>query len=1064
MPFPGNDMETRNGAFQTLKPICVALSQAALTASTSKKDRSAIINGLEILQKSLTKLSSNDILDAKLADYAFFPLSQVLKQSNRLTIQCLELSLQCIAILVEQGWRQQIQLQLAAQIVILCTLMSERKPKGFAFDEGTDELQSAALKCMYHVFDAVGSSTQSKGFFTSEANFPQLGQTITVILGAISDAPSGETQAVATQALQTLTKVIMTREISASFLPGIVSKLTKILIPSTKQRRYHEVLIGCLRTLCSLLRKTLGDDPTNHAKGRPANAENDPITTEWKATAAKQLLPALSSIMHLRDHSRDDVKEALAKLCLTLLEYCCTTLANCSPLALETILTLCLPEDESPVRMQVELLIRANSTLAEVLQTTVYDWLQALPTTMQGSDEQIKMRRLDQICAAYELLRDSGTSSGMLDQVLVSSLRDSIIVILQAVRPKFGDAGSQVSTVQSMDLIVLDDAEGNAEFAQSLVKHKGQAAIISRIQTFVQAIGKSPSWAAFAADVARSLRLSDGETQIANFWLLLTATGSALHPDSSFNDFLNLNQDHNIAESDATLEELYGISLTILNSTSDLAEPTDPRLTSLALRTVALRGQQAGRDFRYELIDALYPVLHTLATPDETLQHDSITTLNILARACQYNSVRELVVENVDYLTNAVALKLNSFDVSPQAPQVLLMMVRLAGPSLLPFLEDAVESIFAVLESYHGYNLLVELLFRVLGMVAEEGAKAPALIGAGGNAVEISGIGEKGERGGIGTAALAEMLREKKDEEEKEMAAQPREGKEPHPQQAWKAAEKSEDDQDEDDEAEATTDDQIQPLDDIGPPPPAPKIYALLLKITSLTQHFLPSASPSLRTNLLSLIRTTVPAIAKHEDSFLPLINTLWPEIVSRLEDPEAHVQAASLEIVEVLCEYAGAFMRSRIVKLWPLLMQIYGRMARELVGGDRGLGTSSGKTRNWQDDAGAPSNTALTKAVARLQASPADYTNTSLRLLWNSLIEAIVACVSHATILPEMFDEALIMLGPVIERRDDVRGALENVNADAVWLLRVKSGAVVSSKMPVVPAGREWRFAATVG
>ena len=356
------------------------------------------------------------------------------------------------------------------------------------------------------------------------------------------------------------------------------------------------------------------------------------------------------------------------------------------------------------------------------------------------------------------------------------------------------------------------------------------------------------------------------------------------------------------------LEELYSFSLSALTTPSE--EQPDSRLQALALRGLALRAQTAGQDFRYELVDALYPVLHTLATSDDELQRDSITTLNILASACGYASVEDLIIENVDYLTNAVALKLNAFDVSPQAPQVLLMMVRLSGPSLLPYLEDTVDSIFAALEDYHGYPLLVELLFRVLGVMAGEGVKAPqlAIVAPGADVNEVVGS----ERW-VPTSvdSLASLLRQRA-EEEADVQKFDRENLEPHPQRPWKLPKETAGSDDDDSVPE---DEDIDPqLDETDPPPPAPKTYNLLFKITELTQHFLPSASPSLRTSLLSLIKTTIPAISRHENSFLPLINTLWPEIVSRLDDDEPCVVASAMEIIGGLCEYAGDLMRKRLV------------------------------------------------------------------------------------------------------------------------------------------------------
>lgn len=1057
-------MEGRNQVFQQLKPQCVALSQAALALNGPRGSIQAVTGHLEDLHKTLSKITAKpNSLDAKLADYVFFPLSQVLKLSQKMSLRCLELSLQCIAILVDQGWRQSIQPQLAAQVVILCTLMAEKKPKGFAFGETTDELQAAAFLSLYYIFAAAGKSAECKAFFASESNFPQLGQTISVIMKGIGDSDSAETQTVAANTLRGLVESVAHKEICASFLPGIVSKLTKILTPSTKQRCNHRVLIACLSTLSMLLSTTLSDDLTPTTRTPPSKISSSIIDETWKETAATQLKSALSSIMRLKTHSRGDVREALASLCLMLLEHCRKSLASCSTLALETLLTLSPDQhyegDQHDVRL--ELLVKTDPSLAVLLQNTMYDWLQSLPTIMQSADEQKKVGILHQTSAAYRLLVESSADTGVIDRRLASSLRDSVVITLRVPGLK-REASSLVSPVHSFDLAVLNETKGSTEFSAPLVKYRGQEEIMNGVERFTELITRSASSPTFATDLARSLRLSQGEMRIANFWLLLTATQTALSRKDNLSDFLDFDADDDNTGYHEYLEELYSFALSILADSSN--ESPDTRLQALALRTLALRAQTAGSEFRYDLIDALYPVLHTLATPDEQLQKDSITTLNVFTAACEYGSVKDLIVNNVDYLTNAVALKLNAFDVSPQAPQVLLMMVRLAGPSLLPYLEDTVESIFAALEDYHGYPLLVEMLFRVLGVMAEEGVKAPQLaITERRSAASIGILKERWQPMSIND--LAEMLRQRA-VNEAEAHNELRHQHKSHPQRPWKEVDDADSDknesQDEDELGESS--DQEQPVDDSEPPPPAPKTYNLLFKITELTQHFLPSASPSLRTSLLALIRTTVPAIARHENSFLPLVNTLWPEIISRLDDAELHVQATALDIIVVLCEHAGDFMRGRIVQLWPGIVEIYQKTIGDILsasGHTKAPPTRQNQTGTVLTLASGPS---LKQASMRIQASPADYSNTSTRLIWDALVKALAAIVRSVQLPPELFDEGLEMLEPVLEQRHDVREALEEQNADAVWLARVKVRGVGGMKLPVVPQSAVWQFALVPG
>ncbi len=76
---------------------------------------------------------------------------------------------------------------------------------------------------------------------------------------------------------------------------------------------------------------------------------------------------------------------------------------------------------------------------------------------------------------------------------------------------------------------------------------------------------------------------------------------------------------------------------------------------------------------------------------------------------------------------------------------------------------------------------------------------------------------------------------------------------------------------------------------------PAPKTYSLLLKIAELSQYYLSSSSLQLRIMILSLLKTAIPSLSLHEDSFLPAhqqnLASSLPEIArSRINGCGAHV------------------------------------------------------------------------------------------------------------------------------------------------------------------------------
>lgn len=1058
MPFlPSMDLKQK--AFQRLKPLCVGLSQTVVALNTPKGSIPELASKLEELDRIIASFSPTDRpLDDKLADYVFFPLSQVLKLSQKVSIRCLELTLAILVVLIEQGWRQRIQPQLATQVLILCTLLASDKPSGLASTETTTELRQNALQCLGATSKALGASEDGKKLLRDQSNMPQLGQTLSTILDALVDGVDHNIQLAAANALRALIIAIDSKDLLAGFLPGLTSKLTSVLVPQTNQRRNHDVLVICLDLLKHLLLTTVSDDAaTQSTSTSPAagQANISKIDSKWFEQAATQLKPALANIFRLRVHERDDVKSAISRLCHMILRRCKTSLANCVDMALETLIVLGDDESSAETDFELEILLRGDPSLATSLQELLHDWVKSLPRVMQSADEQAKAQRIKRIQTAYGTLQRCDAAVTVIERSLGVSLRDSVLVTLQT--PKASQAAiTTIQPMQSLDVQMLSNTSGKTEFGSALVRHRGQEAIMEHIEAFARTIGRSQYSQVFMAEMERDLLSSQDDVRLANFWLLYVATKSAAQGVEEVDSLLNMNGSTDSPHQDF-VEEMYSMSLEILGNSS--AQPSESRLKSMALRALAMRAESAGTEFQYELIDALYPVLHTLATPDPQVQQDSIITLNTITKACEYSSTQELIVANVDYLTNAVALKLNAFDVSPQAPQVLLMMVQLAGPSLLPYLEDTIESIFAALEDYHGYPLLVELLFKVLSVMAEEGVKTPQLAITEGkankeNAREVEGwltTSMKDLVDHIKTRSIERDERKAQDDSKEKL--------ETAPQTPWGTGNGSENAEDDEDDM----DKENQNDGNEENPPPAPKVYNLLLKITTLTQHFLPSASASLRMSLLGLIRTTVPAIAQHEDSFLPLINTLWPEVTARLEDSEPNVQITALEIIIVLCEHAKDFMRSRMLQLWPMLQEIHQRAAKDIVSSMNPAKSRTEQQRSLGLNTRAAMVTAtpsFKKAVMRMKAAPADYTNTLTRMLWDAVIKTITVTVQCVPLPPEKFDETLELLEPCLDDEAVLR-ALEAQNADAVWLVKMRTGRLGSMKMPAVDKDRSWRWAA---
>ncbi|KAG9548550.1 ARM repeat-containing protein, partial [Aureobasidium melanogenum] len=720
----------------------------------------------------------------------------------------------------------------------------------------------------------------------------------------------------------------------------------------------------------------------------------------WVKATAAQLKVAIANIDRLRTHERPEVQEAVLELNLTLLSECGRALADSSALAAETILLLMQADSNASYRDKIATLAQNNPAISDILSTVFRNEQLSLVRIMQSNDDQAKERSLGKLFGAYTILAGTEVDMSMISRMFGSGLKDSVKTILQhSVDPKAKN--SRVTPVTISDLSV-QTSQKSLTFTSPLAEYKTQETILNYISQKLKTLKIAHPSPGLASDLMLALRTSEKTTQVATFWLVLQDLQNKHDEVDGFMNDMLIGDLYSKDQSLSLREQLYSFSLEVLEND----ESTDWRLQSLALEAVALHAQQYGVEFRGELVEALYPILHHLGSESGYVRNHAMTCLNVVADACKYSDASELIVSNVDYLVNAVALKLNAFDVSPQGPQVLLMMVRLAGPSLLPYLEDTLESIFAALEDYHGYTTLVELLFAVLRTMAEEGVKLPMLSIANGSETPNK------DSSRWKPADLKELMETIKSLSQKsdDVLDPPTRLLDP-----------------EDD----APDDQLDSPEPTESTPPAPKTYNLLLKITQLTQHYLPSSSPSLRTSLFSLLSTTIPSLAKHENSFLPLVNTLWPEVTSRLFDSEAYIVSGSLNIIAVMCEHAGSFMRTRIESLWPELVSLHKKLCREINAAASSKNTSQQQQRKASQQQLATTLTTTTQSLENL----GGYVDTSTVSQMKSLQALLVAIVKFVEVDAERFDDVLRMLGPVGQLPDDTRRSLEEFNGDAVWL-----------------------------
>ncbi|KAK2070644.1 hypothetical protein P8C59_005121 [Phyllachora maydis] len=205
-----------------------------------------------------------------------------------------------------------------------------------------------------------------------------------------------------------------------------------------------------------------------------------------------------------------------------------------------------------------------------------------------------------------------------------------------------------------------------------------------------------------AAEMISYVRDTDGPEQLAAYWLSFELLKALYRRSSDLDSLVDLSSSSESQQQQMIFQELYNFSASTLASYPGVSDG-DWRLEAVALEMTAFAASQLKSDFRPELIDVLYPMTTFLGAQRPQLRNHAFAALNSMAASCGYNSVSDLIVDNADYMVNSVSLRLNTFDIAPASVKVLTMLIRLTGPRLVPYLDDAIDAVFAALDNYHGY-------------------------------------------------------------------------------------------------------------------------------------------------------------------------------------------------------------------------------------------------------------------------------------------------------------------------------------------------------------------------
>jgi len=204
-----------------------SLQQNQKTNASSKHVAEHLQNLHLVLQENV----KNQELNARIADYVFFPLAGIFRDRQRLPVRLLELGLQCLRVLLKSGWSTIRESEVAFQLLILLTFLADVGGDQDSAPATSEGLRQAALECLTDLYASVDRSRSCKKQLMNAQHVPAIAHAVSVMLDNIKAANNAELQAAAAEAIIQFMSRIASPDVLKNFLPGFVSTIVQAVAP-----------------------------------------------------------------------------------------------------------------------------------------------------------------------------------------------------------------------------------------------------------------------------------------------------------------------------------------------------------------------------------------------------------------------------------------------------------------------------------------------------------------------------------------------------------------------------------------------------------------------------------------------------------------------------------------------------------------------------------------------------------------------------------------------------------------------------------------------------------------
>lgn len=939
--------------FNALRPSCIELSKIAfLPNETFDPNSHALLKILREINQELNKVKDDTQVSTNLADYVFVPIGSLLKQESLGDSQVTYL-LHIIANLLRLCWSSDgtLSQELAKQLLpILSFLISPDKDNKLLPGKSTN-FKEAGIRVFKQFFFALSNQNYKSRFFLPElGTLPALGHVITIILTILVDIPRDlDIQLDAVLILKTIYQdILKDGEILSYILPGNVSKLTQTLVLPGKNINY-KLAISILRLLGFLL-STVYDDLSLEVQeksiekiediiqddGQLCNIDTQNIiipesigrkhrNTSWlRATSAQVLVALQSFIPKLIKRENNSINQELIEFASNLLIMSSHSLRNCNELLVTTLLVL----HEDPKN-------QLSSHLA-ILKKYVNEKTSNIKNMIAFEDE-VELKTLDY---AIKVLLDNGTNQDIIIDESVSNLTSNLYNYMD--EPVLKQRPSEKIIVQSSNVIISSKFNASPVTSKQIAHLLKMPKIIENsLCDLINHLGnysrKYSNIDSIIEDVINNERNSDIKNKTIALWISIQLVKGVTQGDSNsgkdqgIDEFLDFHEGGedilNIDGSYYTILECCGNLMQEISIASEGIALTPEQETTLCIILLSIEevSKIMKENFKDELIDYLFIIVDSLASPSPTVREYAQSCSMCIANQHYNGSVQDLLTDNVDYLVEGVSNRLN-LGMTDRIGTILMVVSRMAGYETIKSFNDVIDTIFRLLEYYHGYAEMCIEFFELFEVIIEEIKKK-----------YMSDVGNKKYLSDdhlnkstyspwnlMNVDQLSLLLTTEESNVLEDDANLPFVDGEPKNfQEYFDSRIQSKADIDSDDEEEIIEGNKPNEPEVESWISPIPKdTYRFILQIASYGERLLTHSNKQLRCQIMKTIKLLIPLLATQYNSLLPQVAQLWNSVCFCCLDSDPSIVLFAAECLKTIIMHAGNFISKRFVYFWDDLKE----------------------------------------------------------------------------------------------------------------------------------------------